>query len=129
MKQADFNTAQMNQKWGALAASNAQRCANCHQAGAFAFMSGNGDATVFFNTITTQKDLLLKYFTVDATGQVIINQAAFNNAGVALPAGGTSNHPSFNPTTNIGMDALLVFYTATKGNQTAATCGPPTLPL
>ncbi len=130
MKQADFNTAQMNQKWGALAASNAQRCANCHQAGAFAFMSGNGgDATAFFTTITTQKDLLLKYFTVDTAGQVIVNAAAFNNAGVALPAGGTSNHPAFNPTTNIGMDALMLFYTATKANQTAATCDPPRLPL
>lgn len=129
MKLTDFTTAQMAQKWSGLAASNGQRCANCHQAGAFAFMSGNGDATIFFNTITTQKDLLLKYFTVDSTGQVIINQAAFNNAAVALPAGGTSNHPAFNPTTNIGMDALMLFYTATKANQTAVTCDPPRLPL
>jgi len=128
MKIADFNTAQMAQKWGALAAGT-QRCANCHGGGGFAFMSGNGTADIFFSTITTQKDLLLKYFTVDPTGQVIINQAAFNNAGVALPAGGTSNHPAFNPTTNAGMDALLLFYTAAKAHQTAATCDPPRLPL
>jgi len=129
MKIADFNTAQMAQKWGALAAGTS-RCANCHQSGAFAFMSGNGNnAQIFFDTITTQKDLLLKYFTVDAAGLVIINQAAFTNAGVALPAGGTSNHPAFNPTTNAGMDALLLFYTATKANETAATCDPPRLPL
>ena len=128
MKLADFNTAQMNQKWGTLAAGT-MRCANCHGAGGFAFMSGNnGDATAFFNTITTQKDLLLKYFTVDATGQVIINQAAFNNAGIALPAGGTSRHPAFNPTTNAGMDALLAFYNLAKANQTAVTCDPPRLP-
>ncbi len=130
MKQADFDTAQMNQKWGTLAASNAQRCANCHGGGGFAFMSGNNtNATQFFTTITTQKDLLLKYFTVDATGQVVINTAAFNNAGVALPLGGTSNHPPFNPTTNAGMDALMLFYTAAKAHQTAATCDPPRLPL
>ncbi len=130
MKQADFNTAQMTQKWGLLAASNAQRCVNCHQQGAFAFMSGNGtDATVFFTTITTQKDLLLKYFTVDATGQVVINNAAFQNAGVALPAGGTSRHPAFNPTTNVGMEALLAFYNLAKAQQTAATCDPPRLPM
>jgi hypothetical protein len=129
MKLADFNTAQMAQKWGALAASNAQRCANCHGGGAFAFMSGNGTADIFFSTITTQKDLLLKYFTVDAMGLVIINNAAFNNAGVALPAGGTSNHPAFNPTTNAGMDALLAFYNLAKAHQTAATCDPPRLPM
>lgn len=129
MKIADFNTAQMAQKWGALAANNAQRCANCHGGGGFAFMSGNGNATIFFDAITTQKDFLLKYFTVDAMGVVIVNQAAFNNAGVALPAGGTSNHPSFNPTTNAGMDALMLFYTAAKAHQTAATCDPPRLPL
>jgi len=130
MKQADFNTAQMTQKWGLLAANNAQRCVNCHQAGAFAFMSGNGtDATQFFTTITTQKDLMLKYFTVDAMGLVIINNAAFQNAGVALPAGGNSNHPAFNPTTNVGMDALLAFYNLAKAHQTAATCDPPRLPM
>lgn len=130
MKQADFNTAQMSQKWGALAANNAQRCANCHGGGGFAFMSGSGnDPTGFFTTITTQKDLLLKYFTVDAMGQVVINTAAFNNAGVALPLGGTSNHPPFNPTTNAGMDALMLFYTAAKAHQTNATCDPPRLPL
>lgn len=128
MKLADFNTAQMAQKWGALAAGT-MRCANCHGGGGFAFMSGNGNATPFFEAITTQKDFLLKYFTVDAMGLVIINQAAFNNAGVALPAGGTSNHPAFNPTTNAGMDALMLFYTAAKAHQTAATCDPPRLPL
>jgi len=130
MKQADFNTAQMTQKWGLFAANNAQRCVNCHQAGAFAFMSGNGtDATVFFTTITTQKDLMLKYFTVDAMGLVVINNAAFQNAGVALPAGGNSNHPSFNPTTNVGMEALLAFYNLAKAQQTANTCDPPRLPM
>jgi len=129
MKQADFNTAQMTQKWGQLAAGTS-RCANCHDQGASSFMSGNGtDATVFFTTITTQKDLLLKYFTVDATGAIIINNAAFQNAGVALPAGGLSRHPAFNPTTNIGMDALLAFYNLAKAHQTAATCDPPRLPL
>ncbi len=129
MKIADFNTAQMAQKWGALAASNAQRCANCHGGGGFAFMSGNGNATIFFDAITTQKDFLLKYFTVDAMGAVVVNQAAFTNAGVALPTSGTSNHPAFNPTTNAGMDALMLFYTAAKAHETAATCDPPRLPL
>lgn len=131
MKQADFNTAQMSQKWGALAAGS-MRCANCHGSGLDSFISGTGqagNATIYFDAITKQKDFLIKYFTVDAMGLIIINQAAFNNAGVALPAGGTSNHPSFNPTTNAGMDALLAFYNLAKAHQTAATCDPPRLPL
>jgi hypothetical protein len=129
MKLADFNTAQMAQKWALLASVDNKSCKSCHGSGAFSFMSGNGTPDIFFTTITTEKDLLLKYFTVDGTGQVIINTAAFNNAAVALPAAGTSNHPRFNPTTNVGMDALKLFYDATKLNQTAATCDPPRLPL
>ncbi len=132
MKLADFNTAQMAQKWGALASSTAQRCANCHGSGLDSFITGQGagaDPAIFFNAITTQKDFLIKYFTVDAMGNIIINQAAFNNAGVALPSQGTSNHPPFNPTTNAGMDALMLFYTAAKAHQTAVTCDPPRLPL
>jgi len=129
MKQADFNTAQMAQKWNQLAAANAQQCSNCHGTGAFSFLTGNGNATTFFTAVTTQKDFLLKYFTVDAAGLIIINNASFQNAGVALPAGGNSNHPPFNPTTNIGMDALTAFYNLAKAHQTANTCDPPRLPL
>lgn len=121
----NFNTAQMALRWGGLAAQNQQQCRNCHGGGAFAFMSGNGQAQaqIFFDTITTQKDLLLKYFTVDAMGQVIINNASFQNAGVVL-----ESHPKFDPMTNLGMTALIEFYDLTKARQTAATCDPPRLP-
>lgn len=122
----NFTTANMPTAWGQLAANNLQRCANCHAGGAYAFMSGNGNAEIFFNTITTQKDLLLKYFTVDATGTVLINEAAFKNAGVDLPP--DTSHPAFNPTTNAGMTALLEFYELTKTRQMMNACDPPRLP-
>ncbi len=125
MKLADFQTAQMAQRWGQLAADNQQRCANCHGAGAYSFMTGNGNADTFFTTITTQKDLLLKYFTVDSTGKVVINNAAMQNAGGAI-----ENHPRFNPTTNNGMTALTQFYNLAEAHRVAvpSTCDPPRLP-
>ncbi|MDX2089649.1 MAG: hypothetical protein SFX73_17470 [Kofleriaceae bacterium] len=122
----NFTTSNMPTAWGNLAANNLQKCANCHAGGAYAFMSGNGNAEIFFNTITSQKDLLLKYFTVDATGAIIINEAAFKNAGVDLPP--DTDHPEFNPTTNAGMTALTEFYNLTKTRQLMNLCDPPRLP-
>ncbi len=119
----NFTTAGMPQAWGQLAADNLQRCANCHGSGAFSFMSGSGDAEPFFQTITTQKDLLLKYFTVGADGKVAINTASFRNAGVVI-----ENHPRFNATTNAGMTALGAFYDATLAREAAGQCDPPRLP-
>jgi hypothetical protein len=116
----------MASAWGQLGSNDTnQRCANCHQAGLYTFLTGNGNnAEQFFTGLTTQKDFLLKYFTVDGTGKVIINEASMTNAGVTLAA-----HPRFNPTINNGMTALRSFYDLTVARQTAATCDPPRLPL
>jgi len=123
MSLENFQATNMTPAWGNLTASQ-QLCRNCHGGGAFAFMSGNGqDAEPFFNTITTQRDLLLKYFTVDATGQIVINTAAFQNAGVTL-----QGHPRFDPTNNAGMIALAEFYDLTLERQAANMCDPPRLP-
>lgn len=123
MNLADFETAGMATAWNTLASVQNQRCANCHQAGLYTFLSGTGQATPFFTGLTTTKDFLLKYFTVDGTGAVVINTASMANAATTLP-----NHPRFNPTDNIGMTALNQFYMLTKARQTAATCDPPRLP-
>lgn len=128
MSLENFTTADMK-VWGTMNATTNQRCADCHAAGLYAFYTGNGQAGEneenFFTAITTQKDFLLKYFTVDATGNVIVNTSAFQNAGVALPD--DTNHPAFNPTTNVGMTALTQFSDLTKARQTAGTCDPPRL--
>jgi hypothetical protein len=118
---ANFNTAQMAQKWGSLAAGNNQKCLNCHGGGLYGFML-NDNAQTFFGTISTQKDYLLKYFTVDGTGKVIINMASMTNAGVTIPT-----HPHFDPVNNLGMPALQAFYDSTLAASTAGTCGPSTL--
>lgn len=123
MSLPNFEAANMAIAWSTLAATNNQACKSCHGSGAFAFMSGAGDAPIFFDTITTQQDLLLKYFTVDASGGVVINTGAMTNAGTAIVG-----HPRFNPTTNIGMDALQELYDLTVQRQAAAACDPPRLP-
>jgi hypothetical protein len=123
MSLENFQAANMTQAWGNLTAQQ-QLCRNCHGTGLYAFMSGDGqNAQQFFNTITSQRDLLLKYFTVDGTGQVVINTAAMQNAGVTL-----QGHPRFNPTMNAGMTALAQFHELTLQRQTAAECDPPRLP-
>jgi hypothetical protein len=121
---ADFNTAQMAQRWSALAASNNQKCLNCHQGGLEGFMV-SANAQIFFDTITQQSAYMLKYFAVDTNStpaKVIINTGSMTNAGVTLVA-----HPRFNPTDNIGMTALRQFYDLAVAKQTAGTCGPSTL--
>lgn len=126
MSLTNFETAEMAQAWNVLASNMNQRCANCHQAGLDTFLSGAGDATPFFNGLTTQRDFLLKYFTVDNTGAVVINTASMANAGVTLPG-----HPRFNPVDNVGMTALNEFYTLTKmrlDTSTPTPCDPPRLP-
>ena len=121
MTLANFNTAQMAQKWGSLAAGNNQKCLNCHGGGLYGFMLSD-NPTTFFTTISTQKDYLLKYFTVDGTGKIIINLSSMTNAGVTL-----TTHPHFDPMNNLAMPALQAFYDTTLAAQTAGTCGPSTL--
>ncbi len=128
MKLADFTAANMI-RWGQMAAANGQACKNCHAQGQASFITGNGtagNAEQFFTTLTTQKDLLLKYFTVDATGKVVINTGSQTNAGVNI-----ENHPRYDPTTNLGMAALQDFYMRAEAHRVAvpSTCDAPLLPL
>ncbi|MBA3462317.1 MAG: hypothetical protein H0T46_20310 [Deltaproteobacteria bacterium] len=123
MTLANFNTAQMAQKWGGLAASQGQKCANCHALGGDSFIATT-NAQTMFDMMTKYKDYLLKFFTVDGTGKVIINKASMVNAGVTIPS-----HPRFDPTTNAGMQALEAYYTATLPlfEANPNTCEPPRL--
>ena len=121
MTLANFNTAQMAQKWGGLAASQGQKCANCHNLGGDGFIATT-NAQTMFDMMTKYKDYLLKFFTVDGDGKVIINKASMTNAGVTIPS-----HPRFDPLTNAGMVALEAYYTSTMALSTAGTCDPPRL--
>lgn len=121
MTLANFNTAQMAQKWGNLAADG-QKCSNCHGQGAFAFITST-NAQTMFDLMTKHKDYLLKFFTVDGTGKVIVNLASLTNAGTTL-----EGHPRFDATNNAGTLALQQYYTATAALMEGTTpCDPPRL--
>ena len=118
---ANFNTAQMAQKWGSLAA-NGQLCSNCHGSGAFAFIATT-NATTMFDMMSKHKDYLLKFFSVDATGKVVVNLASITNAATTL-----EGHPRFDPMNNAGVTALQTFYMSTSTAMTGTTpCDPPRL--
>lgn len=117
----NFAAANMTTAWSTLGTAQNQACLNCHNGGLATFLV-SADEAVFFRGVTEQKDFLLKYFTVDATGQVVINTAAMRSAGETL-----EGHPRFNPTTNAGMTALEELHTLTLARQTAGTCDPPRL--
>jgi len=129
MSLENFQAAGMAAAWGNLSSQTNQRCANCHATGLDAFYTGNGQGGLneenYFAAVTTQKEFLLKYFTVEQSGAVIINTSAFKNAGVDLPD--DTNHPPFDPMVNAGMTALSEFYDLTLARQTANTCDPPRL--
>jgi len=121
---ADFNTAQMAQKWGALATADNRKCVNCHQAGGDGFVA-NPDANVMFPIISKYSGYMLKFFSVDTSvtpAKVVINTGSFKNAGETIVS-----HPRFNPTTNAGMTALKAWYDLAAAKQTAGTCGASTL--
>lgn len=124
LTQADFNTAQMTQKWSTLAALNNQKCLNCHQGGIAGFVVST-DPTLYFKLVSEQSAQMLKYFSVDTASspaKVVINTGSFMNAGVTL-----TSHPHFDPMNNQGMVALKAWYDLAAAKQAQSTCGAPTL--
>ena len=119
MSLTNFTTAKMPTAWGGLAAANGQKCVNCHLNGLGILI--NADANIFFNSMSQQSYFMLKFFTVDNTGKVIMNTGSFTNASTM------AGHPTFNPTTNAGMTALKDFYDLTLARKTAGTCDPARL--
>jgi len=120
MTQANFDTAQMADKFGNSNALNGQACKNCHGSSAFGF-TVSPDSTPYFTVISTSLSQMLKYFSVQQ-GAVIINMAAITNAGTAIV-----DHPQFDPANLPGFDAVQSFYDLTKTAQMAGGCGPSTL--
>jgi hypothetical protein len=118
---ANFKTANMTNAFNTLAADNLQKCVNCHQGAISGFYIGTAEQT-YFDQVTQHTAYLLKYFTVDSAAQkVIVNLASFKSATMI------SGHPTFNPTTNIGVTALNKLYELTTARQTANQCDPSRL--
>jgi hypothetical protein len=120
MSLANFETAQMTQKWGTLAGTNQALCRSCHQTG-LGFYIGN-PAQNFFDIVSKTSGFLLKYVTVNTQeGKVVINNGAFESANKI------KDHPLFPVTTNAGYLALQQFYELTNQRKAAGQCDPPRL--
>jgi len=120
MSLANFTQANMPTAWGNLAASNGQKCTNCHQNGLGILITP--DANLFFNSMSQQSYFMLKFFTVDTTAnKIVVNTGSFMNALKI------SGHPQFDATTNAGLTALKSFYDLTAARKTANQCDPARL--
>jgi hypothetical protein len=123
----NFQTANMK-AWGRMQAQNSTS-KSCHNTGSWGNIADEQD-TPFFTVISTSKNYMAMYFSVDmtagtASAKMIINTRSFAGVGQGLPP--HIEHPRFNPTTNAGMTALQKFYDLTVQNKTMGMCGPPTL--
>jgi hypothetical protein len=121
-----FRLAGMNTAWGSMPATNGQACSSCHGTGFEGFYADRDEAAMF-KAITSVRQFLLQYFTIDPAGQkMVVNTAVFQAVGTGQPP--HQGHPPFNPTNNAGMTALRSFYDVTSLQQQAHTCDPPRLP-
>lgn len=132
MNITDFNTAQMSQAWGNMAANNS-KCADCHATGGYGMIvtgvaetAAAGGPPGLFTTIDTNKYYMIQYFTVDLSGgaaaaKVIINHTSFD--GVSKGVAPHAEHPRFDATNNPGMTALQKFYDLTMTKVQAGNCG------
>lgn len=120
MKIEDFDRANMASGWGTLAAANGQQCQNCHQGGGWSFLA-NQDHTIMFDGLKTNRDYLLKYFTIDVPNRkVVINQAVMD--GVSKGQAPHQTHPQFDSANNAGATALKLWYDFTRLNLLNNAC-------
>src|SRR4029078_513149 len=117
-----FDAADMANQWGNMTATNNQRCASGHGAGAEGYIATT-DRTFFFDTISQNKYYMLQYFAVSgldnpSTAMMVINTKSF--LGVSQGQDPHREHPRFNATDNAGMTALQSFYDKTMAAVTAA---------
>lgn len=130
MQYTDFMTANVATAYAQQVNTTEGYCKQCHVNGqAQSYFVATPDAQNMFTTITTYREYLTTFFTIDTTtNTVVVNSIPFKLAAV----GGTNGeHPNqWNPLTNKGMTALTSFAkltTAHLNGTTAPACGAPTL--
>lgn len=110
--------------------TNQGYCENCHVNGqAQSYFIANPDPEKMFNAMTTYREYLSTYFTVDtASNSVVLNMAPYQ---LAANGGINGEHPkNWDPANNNGMQAMQQFLQLTMAHQngtTAPACGPSTL--
>ncbi len=130
MQITDFNTAGVATAFAQQVETNEGYCKQCHVNGqAQSYFIATPDSQNMFSAITTYREYLSTYFTVDTTtNTVVVNEIPFK---LAADGGTNGEHPNnWNPTTNKGMTALASFATLTAAHlagTTAPACGKSTL--
>jgi hypothetical protein len=130
MQYTDFVTANVATAFAQQVNTNQGTCKQCHVNGqAQSYFIASPDSQAMFTAITTYREYLSTYFTVDtATNTIVINTVPFK---LAANGGTNGAHPNnWNPTTNKGMTALTSFAQLTTAHlqgTTAPACGAPTL--
>lgn len=131
MQLTDFQTANVATAFAEQVETQEGYCKQCHVNGqAQSYFIANPNSTEMFAALTTYREYLSTYFTIDTT--VTPNAVAVNTAPFKLAADGgvDGQHPNnWNPTTNNGMTALASFFKLTAAHMTgtAPACGPSTL--
>jgi len=130
MQYTDFMTANVATAYAQQVNTTEGYCKQCHVNGqAQSYFVATPDAQNMFTTITTYREYLTTFFTIDTTtNTIVVNTIPFKLAAV----GGTNGeHPNqWNPLTNKGMTALTNFAKLTTehlNGTTAPACGAPTL--
>ncbi|MEO8846055.1 MAG: hypothetical protein ABI704_31080 [Kofleriaceae bacterium] len=130
MQYTDFMTANVATAYAQQVNTNEGYCKQCHVNGqAQSYFVATPDAQNMFTTITTYREYLSTFFTIDTTtNTVIVNTIPFK---LAAQGGTNGAHPNqWNALTNKGMTALTKFATLTTehlNGTTAPACGVPTL--
>jgi hypothetical protein len=130
MQYTDFMTANVATAFAQQVNTNEGYCKQCHVNGqAQSYFVATPSAQNMFTTITTYREYLSTFFTIDTTtNTVVVNTIPFK---LAADGGTNGEHPNqWNALTNKGMTALTKFATLTTAHlngTTAPPCGAPTL--
>ncbi len=129
MQYTDFMTSNVATAFAQQVETTEGYCKQCHVNGqAQSYFIATPDAQNMFAALTTYREYLSTYFTVDTTtNTVVVNTVPFK---LAADGGTNGEHPNnWNPTTNKGMTALAAFATLTAAHLsgTAPACGTSTL--
>ncbi|HEY1547877.1 MAG TPA: hypothetical protein VGG28_08655, partial [Kofleriaceae bacterium] len=130
MQITDFNTAGVATAFAQQVETNEGYCKQCHVNGqAQSYFIATPDSQNMFEALSTYREYLSTYFTIDTTtNAIIVNEVPFK---LAADGGTNGEHPNnWNPTTNKGMTALADFLTLTEAHadgSAAPACGASTL--
>jgi hypothetical protein len=122
MNRGDFQLADVPNTWANEETEGSGKCVQCHVNGGNNFYATD-NAEAFFVAISTDRNRLAKYFTVnDAKTMVVVNEHEFELVGT--PKAPHANHAPWDNNAGQNMVALRQFYDLTRMRLQQGNCGP-----